>query len=645
MATPGNPIRWWEQDGDDLAAAILSTLTSLERFEQKRRARYRRNLQLFEGRSITGLHAAAYYDLSESSHEQYDATRVGLARSIVNTGLAKIAGKQRPKTQYVATDADWSAKRQAKKKERAIEAAMLARQGNRQDGWEVALRSYRDCLIGDCGVLNWYADCEEKRVAIDRVIPLEIIIDPLEARNGNPSNLFRLYPYDKDNLAERFPQFRTEILDAPALSEESYGTDLYGTGIEVSRQTLVREAWRLPFSSEKPGWHAITVGGKTLVKEPWTRPFFPFEFFVWEEWFAGMFGTSLVDIVANVHDELNAWAQRRSDAERLSSQATLVYEEGSVNDEALQGNEAVQLVPMKQGSQAAGVAPPTWMPPAEFSQASLSWWQIMKGLGYEMPGMSEQAATGQVPQGMTAAIAMRTHDSISTERHSIQWQQYERVMAIGAARQIIACLRDLEADDPSYWKKWPGGEFLKDIKWDDEDQYHVQPAAVSGLVNTPEDRKQLAQDLYDRQLIGPDAFLRVIQAGDIDREIGKANKQSALIDKWIEQWLDADVDDIREGRFDKFRPPIKWMNLTEGIVQVGAAYMEAEMDDAPPEILDLFIRWLQMADKEDEAKQARAAEMQAAAAGKAAGGVVQGPAGAAPPQAPPGAAPPMGAAA
>lgn len=606
---------WWQIDDEAArASAVVATVDALERDQGERRARALRNVQMYEGRKLEGLYPSAYFTSAEVTGDDYDKLRLNLARSLVNTAFAKVAGKQKPKTQFMTTDADWSTKRRAKRLERCVEAVYSQRQGNCRDGWEVARLAFRDCEVTDLGVLKYSADKADQRVIIEKVLPWELIADPQESRYGQPQNLFHVYAYDRYKLAAKFPEKRAEIMAAPGLNEESTGANTYGFGNEVSRMVKVREAWRLPPSADEPGTHSIIVGQVDLADgEDYERSFFPFEWMSWEPHMMGMLGASLVDNVAAICDELNASADRRSQAERLCSNGVFIAPAGFVESSDLEDNRVGTVVWVKEGAPFQ----PTYRAPEAVSQGSINWTNQLKEWGHDFSGVSEMSATGSTDQGVTAGIAMRTQENIASERFAIPWQTFESMVAIGGARQIIACLRELAEDDPEFVLRWPGSSFLREIKWSEadleEDQYHIQVAAVSGLVNTPADRLQLASELYDRGILSQDAFLRVIQAKDIDSELERTNTQYQLVDRYIEEWLDATQEQEDDGKF-RYRPPTKWMQLPEAIVQVGRAYLQAELDNAPEYNLDFFLRFMGDADaKQQELEAQRQAAAQAAA--------------------------------
>lgn len=612
---------WWSLKGVERAEAMRTTCDHLERIYAPRRKRALANVQIYEGRKLDGLHPYAYFSNAELSSDDYDRQRINLARSLVATAVAKVAGKQRPKAQFCVSDADWTTKRKSKKLEKFVEAQQLARQGNLQDAWAVGLLAFRDCCVTDWGVLKFSADTLMRCVAIERVLPWELLVDPFEARYGMPRNFFHVYGWDRDQACERFPGHRDAIMAAPSLEEENVAVDasgsVYGSGKETSRMVKVREGWRMRFSADKPGVHDIVVGNvSVLPDEEWDRDFPPFELMVWEPWMVGIHGSSLIDGVANLCVELNAAMERWATAEKLCSNGVFIYTKGTVDETSLENNGIGIAIPVEPGA----TIPPTYTAPNVVSETSVQWIQFIRSMGFETSGVSQQSATSQKDPGVTAGVAMRTIENIGSERFSIQWQMYERVMAIGATRQVLACVAELDKDEDVV-AKWPGAGYFEAIRFKDvsleEDQYHVQPYAVSGLVNTPGDRLSLASELWQSQLISPDAYLRIIQYKDIDAELGRTTTQSTLVEKYIEQWLDATKETQDDGSF-RYRPPIRFMQHGEAILQVGRAYMEAELDGAPDFNLGFFLRFMADCDKQIQQQEARKAELAAAALGKGA---------------------------
>lgn len=610
---------WYNLRGAECASAVKGICDQWERDQSQRRLRMRRNIELFEGMRLGGLSPSSWFSNVELSSADWDYLRVNIARGLVHTAVAKIAGKQKPKTQFVVNDGDWAVKRKAKKMERFVEANMLAPQGNASDAYELGLEAERDCCVADLGVMKYEPNVERKCVDISRRLPWGVMCDPLDAQSGQPQTIVEVYPYDRFKLAAKFPKFKTEILSAPDITGESGAQDFYASSTESGTHVLVREAYRLPFSKDKPGRRALIVGTADLADEDWELDFFPYEFFIWEKRFTGLYGASIVDNVYHLVGELNAAIQRMSDAERYGSNQYVTAEKGTVDKTQLEGNIAKMIVEYQKGAPA-----PQFTTPNAISSSTVQWWNLLKGQCFEIPGVSQMGATGQKDPGVDAAVAMRTIENIATERFAPQWQSYERRMSVGSARKIVACGRMIVEGSKETKTKYvikhknqSTGHLqdleLKDFDLDDAD-YQIQPYAVSGLTNTPADRLSLATELLDRQIISQDGYLRVIQAKDIDSELERTNTWSQLIEKYIESWLDATRETEASGEF-LYRPPIKFMPLADVIVQVGRAYAFAEMEGAPDYNLGFFIRFMGDCDREIQKIKAQEAALAAQAKG------------------------------
>ncbi len=613
-----NASHWYNLRGQECASAVKGLCDDWERDQSQRRIRMRRNIELFEGMRLAGLSPSSWFSNIELSSDDWDVLRVNIARGLVHTAVAKIAGKQKPKTQFVVNDGDWSVKRRAKKMERFVEANMLARQGYASDAYELGLEAERDACVADLGVLKYEPNLERKCVDISRRLPWALMCDPLDAQSGQPQTIVEVYPYDRFKLAAQHPKHKEAILSAPEISGESGAQDFYGSAVvDNHAHVLVREAYRLPFTKDKPGRRALVVGSVDLADEDWELDFFPYEFFVWEKRFTGLYGASIVDNVYHLVGELNAAIQRMSDAERHGSHQVVVAEEGSIHGADVEGNLPRTTIYYKKSAPAPVVTTPN-----AISSSTVQWWELLKSQSYEIPGVSQMGATGQKDPGVDAAVAMRTIENIATERFAPQWQAYERRMSVGSARQILACGRVIadsaKEQKEKYVVKHVGAGFLQDLELRDfdleEDQYQIQPYAVSGLTSTPADRLSLATELLDRGIISQDGYLRVIQAKDIDSELARTNTWSQLIEKYIESWLDATPETEASGKF-RYRPPVKFMPLADIIVQVGRAYAFSELEEAPDYNLQFFIRFMGDCDREIQKMAAQQAALEAQAKG------------------------------
>jgi hypothetical protein len=601
---------WYELDGDERARNLEATVHGLD---SMRRARYQRQLrsaQLFEGRRLLALSPSAYnaqLGALDFRTDEIESLRVNIVRNLVQTAVAKIACKQKPRAMFCTSGGDWTTARRARKLERFVEAVKASRQGMHLDAHDINTLVFRDCCWADLGCKYWYADHDSGRICVERVPPWEILADPNEARTGDPLSIFRVYPSDRGRLKAQFPAHAGQIeMAACATSADIDGPfELVGS----DRQVTVVEGWRRAVG-DTPGAHCIAVAGVDLTDgEAWTREIFPFEFMVWEPQLIGMYGTSLIDTMRGIGDEYARAFERYAEAERLCSNMVLVVEKGSISEEQLGDNRPGIVIEYEKGA-----PPPTFQVPQSVGPASVQWIQILEAMGFRISGIGEQAATGQKAQGVDSAIAMRTVSDIETERFALQWLMFERVCAIGDARQIIACARELVDADVEVKVHTSGYRVQDEMLWKDVaidiPDEAIQVYAVSGLVNTPPDRIALGEKLFSAGVISKTSYLRILQAKDVDAELDGNNGQSALLDHLIETWLDQD-DPASESYVKAQQLPVSlnWMDLESAIVQVGRAFMQAELDRAPSAVLELFAIFMAAADRKLQERQAATAAL------------------------------------
>lgn len=636
----------YDDEGERTDAA-LKKARQIEEADKGRRDKMLRNISLYEGLELGSFFPSAYFSATTITFgDNDDQLTVNQARSVVNTAIAKIAGKQRPKAQFATDGADWAVHRRAKKLGRYCEAVMMQRQMGLSDAYALGLLVLRDALVCDSGYLKFWADRIYRRVCISRIAPWEVMHDSADAQRGEPQTRWHIYGINKYLLAEQFPDRREEILSAKSV-EGDPSAQLFFGGPEQNLSQIIKvyEPWRLPYGPDAPGKHGIfldcglpcdlTVRKGHRKGDDWTRNSFPIESIVWEPQFVGILGTSMVDNVAGLNEQRNLSIQRRAESERLCSNLHITYTVGSVDEEKLEDNRIGVRIPVKQGFEH-----PKLEVPNSTSQGSIDWQQFLKAEIYDISGVSEQAATATKEPGVDAAIAMRQVSELGTERFATQWRAYEALLSIGAARQIVSCTQELADDEgDEVIVKWPGGEFFQDMPWSkvslEEDQYHVQTYAVSGNVNRPEDRLNLANELADRGWIDREVYLQIVDSKDIMGALDAATKASDWIDKQIEMWLDAEPGDIDDATKFRFRPPLQYLGvtvLTAQLVRVGLAWLDADMHDCPAFNLEFFSRWMKQANDAILKIQQIQANLQATAQGKPPAPLAQ--------PAPPSAAPP-----
>lgn len=611
VATP----RWNEIDSeDDAGREVAGIVDWLRKNDTSRVNRYKDHLSRFEGYQLPGLEAAAYLHAGAYKSDRYKRLTWNLPRSLCQTVQAKLAGKNRPKVQFVTTGASWRQRRRAYHLDRFAEAQFHLKQGQHGNVWQVgALLLLHSVALGD-GIAYVYADDVQEQVAVETIFPWQLFVDPNDAAQGRPRCLFLVRPFDRDTLAGIYKDDADKVraialAKAIGAKDGQPSSDYYKGGTRSAEQVEVLDAWCLPTSKDEPGTHIRYIDGKTLEREDWTRQEFPFVRARWAEQIQGYWSESLIGEVCEVSDEINAIVQRLSDCVRLTGKALCLEPEGSIAEGQANNNE--DCVNIKYDP---SIGTPTWVNPEPFDQATIEWLRMNLEQLYALPGVSQMAATARKEQGVTAAIALRTIDDMQTERLGTQQNGYE-LLYVELARHMIACTRELAQKNPNYSVKWPGKSFLREIKWKDvdlpEDQYIMRPDPVSGLKNTPPDRLQLAQDMFGAGLFGKASLEESIKYLNSKDHLAGGDKQTQLIERYIESWLDATPESLESGEF-KFRSPFPYLTLPAAMLQVAEAYVEAELDEADDFNKDFFLRFIEQADEIVAERAAKQAQQQAA---------------------------------
>lgn len=605
---------WTKQTGAELGASVVAVGSGLYRDDGPRRARMQENISRYESERLPTLDPQAYRETGRITTSNGSSVRWNLARSLVSTVTAKIAGGQQPKVAFVASNADWTTRRKGPKLDAFITGLWSTGQEPFADIWELGAFAFRDAVVCGLGAIKVWSDIDAGRVVHERVFPWELLVDPSDAKYGAPSNLFHVSSVPKATLIAIFPDQEQAIRDAKSGDAEDdtrykSQVDLY-MGRTVSDSVRCYEWWSLPLGTGSPGKHVLAIDGAILIEDKWTRDSFPFALIRWDRKFQGWHGTSLIDEVSAIDDEMNDVLARISRTVRLTSMGVCFVRSGSsVTGDLITNEDAIVM-------EFEGETPPVYASPSPFGQEHIQYLQLLKGAEYEMSGVNQMTATAQKQAGLDSGAAIRMVADLQSERMAIAWRAYQ-TMFVEIARHDIASVRELSEENKNFSVKWPGNGFLKSINWKScdlkDELYTIQIASAPSIKGTPADRLQTAQEMFAAGMISQDSLMAVKAYYDLPGEMERASRQRNVIDRYIERWLDATDEEIETNVADDgqplFVPPIRFMRLEDALVQVADAYLQAELDGAPDTIKELFLRWIELADGEIQKKLERLAAL------------------------------------
>ena len=178
VATNAAPAaRWWlKENRDTIHTAIDATVKFLTGEDSGRRARFLRLASKYANRPIAGLG----HDLFERTDVKSDekGMRMNVTRGMVDSVQAKIA-KNRPKPTVLTDGADFDLRQKAKRLDTYIWG-----QFHRTDAHAKGSLIFRDGETFGTGVLKVIdEDVDDKTgsISVDRVLPWELLVDPLES--------------------------------------------------------------------------------------------------------------------------------------------------------------------------------------------------------------------------------------------------------------------------------------------------------------------------------------------------------------------------------------------------------------------------------------------------------------------------------
>jgi len=589
-------------EGAELAGQVTTICRGLEQSDQFRRLRYQQALSLYEGRpvSLTDESGSGYYLTS------LDAAVAGrplypLTRSACDSVKADIAGRQKPKPMFITTGGDWRARRRAKKLDKFVEGQLSQRQGRYASTWELMLDVFHDSAKLGVGIAKVSPDVEHKKVQVERVFPWDVFVDPREARYGSPQNMFHTYPMEIDLALEAFAETdddgkaKDPENAAKMAAIEAAERPRYETG-RVIDSVVIREAWRLPFSSEKPGKHVICVDGAVLFEEEWTANEFPFVMLWWERDTVGFWGQGIAEAHQSQHIETNESARRLQNRIAICSTKRTYYDPDSVKEShMLEGGMPEILIPVRDMSRL-----PREEPVAPASAQEFQWVQLNIDRYYAFSGVSQMSASSQKAPGVTAAVAMQTLNDIATVRFMPKARAYEEAF-VTLGRLFVHAADTVAEHSGGYLVKWPGKRFLKELDWREvnveDDLYDIRVAPISMFSRDPAAMLQIAQDLHATGVINRETFLQMTALPDLEGMMDRETAEREYLEELFSRYQDAmDDEELLElGGYEAPEPFIT--NKPAAMWLAVSTYWEAKRDAAPLFCLDLLQRWIAQLDK------------------------------------------------
>lgn len=616
---------WWRAgDYDACARAMIPVCEAIEEGADytARRRQNLRHLKLYANRDLTSIYESGV------AVETYDAG-VWLTMNIVQSCVDTVAAKlwKTPRIQASVQDGDYSLKQRAKKLSRFADGVFFFNKWTR----ESRMFGVDSTLFGSGVVLaapETPTD-EDGEIVIERVLCDELLFDETEAVRGLKSlrSIYRKRWIHRELLIDRWCSDKRgkaieETRQAILLASGADPRGFYA--LEGGDMVPVYEGWHLPSrKGAKDGRHIIAIksagGGFKLFGGDWTRTRFSLSFLPWNPLPCGLLGRSLAEELVPIQIKINDTIEVIDAGQNLMC-VPKVFVRGDTMNMDTWTNAFAELIKVNSPGPLSDSIMVTTPPgvSAEMYREREYWWRH----GFETTGLSALSATGEKPEGVGSAVALRELLDREDMRFVPKGKQWEE-SNVDVFESVIDAADELYQANKRVKVQVPRESLIEQIDWTDvnmeRDKYVLRADAVSSLPSTPQGRKQYAVELWQLGAVSREQFLSMLELPDTTSTMNLILASLDLCERAMEIM-------VEQGRYE---PPEEYSDLVLSRTVAMQTYMRERLEGAPESVLYNIARYVdectELLANAGQAEQPAATQAVQAEAGPAAGAAIEQP--------------------
>lgn len=564
-------FKWWKANSKkELSEQVLSSVDFLKTQQIYRHRQASIFARLYGNMPLFNFAGSSLNKMSVTNNLPLDRPTMNVVQSCVDTLVSRIT-QSRPKPTFLTDNANYKERNLAKQMNTFINGEFY--QTKTYENMEFLLR---DSAVLGTGCLKVYRDANNK-VALDRVINTELLVDPNDALYGNPRQLFQLKLVDKSMLKEMFPEVKSMVESA----EQAFPDNSAESQRTIADQIIVAEAWHLPSGEESgDGRHCIVCSTGVIFDEEYKKQRFPFVFFPYSQRLMGFWGQGLAEQLMGTQMDINKLLVQMSRSIDLITPVWMI-EQGSKVVKAHFNNSLGRL-------QTYSGTMPTYQSPEPYNAALPQQLERLIQYAYQQSGVSALAAAAQKPAGLNSGEAIRNYDDLQSDRFAALNRRYNNV-AIELAYLETDCAKDIAEDTGKYSTVYPNKDGTKEIDLPKAEMLKnpvIQCYDSSSLPRDPAGRLQKVTEMMQSGLLSPQEGRRLLDYPDIEQVDKLANASEERILQIL--------DDIVES--GKYVPPDPFMNLVlaeELVTQYYNLYVPAKLEESKAQKLRDFFTGIQ----------------------------------------------------
>lgn len=560
---------WYVERGDERKVAQAITRSATRREVAAIPQRWR-NLVYY--REMTGRPTPATYlysmakrpsgFLSHYGSYGFSGIRAGFAGMMCDVYVNRVLG-HKTFISWLPDGGDWDDRRQATDYEAWVESGF-----DQLGYWRERATAIKEAIWYGTGWIKFASD--GRKDAVIKAVNLD------ELLWANPDDT------DPDDVIQRCWMKRTELLARPGITPEQKKAIMtapsaepafyFGSrALDCSNVIPLLEGYLRPVGDEK-GRHVLVIGDCVLLDEKWDAPL-PYEAWRFDEIPGSVNGQGIGELLLQISQWIDGLLSSGQESELRNGKPKWMVEENSgVNGDAL-GDLDAAIVNFL-GTEPKLVTPE---PIGAYFLNHLNW---LLQYGRSRVHVSDAAVKGDVPAGVTAAVAMEKYAQIDDQNFLEKIGRLEDLDR-RAAYQLLLIGKRLKC------KFYRVGSKRERINWDDlklNANFRLDNLAaynVGRIAQTVAGRMQILKEMYAEQTIPKELYVKYSQIPDTTGMFRELN---------------ADVDDVQNAldklvKNDAYRPPSPFLELVGAKNAVERRLCREEADGAPQAVLDRMMMW------------------------------------------------------